>query len=520
MNRKRTHVPLNLILFFSLSTIYCLIPSTSDAIITFQRVYGGTDWEVSWSVQQTQDEGYIIGGSTESFGADSGDVYLIKTDSLGDTLWTRMYGGASVEYGYSVQMTSDGGYIITGYTTSYGAGAEDAYLVKTDSLGDTLWTRTYGDTMNDYGLAVQQTSDGGYIITGSTGSFGSGGVDLYLIKTNSSGDTLWTRIYGGPDDDWGRSVKETPDGGYIISGTFGRFSSTWGDVYLIKTDSLGDTLWTRTFGGADEEGGNAVVLTSDGGYVIAGFTDSFGPGFRDAYLIKTDSLGDTLWTKTHGGLAYDDAYAVQETSDGGFILTGSKTGSSGAADVYLLRTNSSGDALWTRMFGGVVYDRGNSVQETQDGGYIIAGQTFSFGSGQGEVYLIKTDGDGLMGIEESNNEYRTRNIDFRLFNNKPNPFSKLTAIRYQIPQTPFNKGGSRGISVSLKIYDISGRLIEILVDERQNPGVYKIEWDGRIPESGVRSGIYFYKLNVGTNSPNRAGYSPIFSETKKMILLR
>jgi hypothetical protein len=316
-------------------------------------------------------------------------------------------------------------------------------------------------------------------------------------------------------------VQETPDGGYIIAGVFGRFSATWGDVYLVKTDSLGDTLWTRTFGGADEEGGNAVELISDGGYVIAGFTDSFGPGFRDAYLIKTDSLGDSLWTKTHGGLAYDDAYSVQETSDGGYILTGSKTGSNGIADVYLIKTNSSGDTLWTRMFGGGVYDRGNSVRETQDGGYIIAGQTFSFGSGQGEVYLIKTDGEGLMGIEESNNEYRTRNIEFRLFKNHPNPFHHSTLIRYRIPSTnpasrispaspalPVGRP-SGGHHVSIKIYDITGRLIEVLVDERQNPGIYQIEWDGRVSESDITSGIYFYRIVSGE-----------YAQTRKMILLK
>ena len=177
--------------------------------ITFQKTYGGTGNDYANSVQQTTDGGYIIAGYTASFGGDSSHVYLIKTDSLGDTLWTKTYGGDSSDIGNSVQQTTDGGYIVAGTTNSFGAGNVDVYLIKTNSIGDTMWTKTYGGTNIDVGSYVRQTLDGGYIIARYTGSFGAGGFDVYLIKTNSLGDTLWTRTYGGTFADFGSSVQQT-----------------------------------------------------------------------------------------------------------------------------------------------------------------------------------------------------------------------------------------------------------------------------------------------------------------------
>ncbi|MCP4631383.1 MAG: T9SS type A sorting domain-containing protein, partial [candidate division Zixibacteria bacterium] len=188
------------------------------------------------SVQQTTDGGYIIAGETGSYGAGNRDSYLIKTDSSGDTLWTQTYGGASHDIAESVQQTTDGGYILGGYTESYGAGNRDFYLIKTDSSGDTLWTRTYGGAAYDYAESVQQTTDGGYIMTGYTSSFGAGGADCYLIKTDSSGDTLWTRTYGGAIYDMAYSVQQTTDGGYIVAGGTNSFGPGSADFYLVKVE--------------------------------------------------------------------------------------------------------------------------------------------------------------------------------------------------------------------------------------------------------------------------------------------
>ncbi len=234
----------------------------------------------------------------------------------------RTYGGIGEDQSYSAIQTLDGGYIVTGYTYSYGAGSADVYLIKTDSLGDILWTKTYGNLYRDFGHSIAQTSDGGYIIAGGTMSYGAGSYDVYLIKTDSLGDTLWVRTYGGADGDCGYSVAQTSDGGYIVSGYTYSYGAGSCDVYLMKTDPLGDTLWTRTYGGADEDCGISVAQTSDGGYIVSGYTYSYGAGSGDVYLVKTDSLGDTLWTKTHGGNYPDYGLSVIRTPDEGYIITG------------------------------------------------------------------------------------------------------------------------------------------------------------------------------------------------------
>ena len=212
---------------------------------------------------------------------------------MGDTIWTRTYGGSDDDAGWSVAQTTDGGYIIAGWTESFGAGMEDVYLVKTDVEGDTLWTHTYGGSSTDWGYFVAQTTDSGYIVAGRTASFGAGSSDFYLVKTAPDGDTIWTRTYGGTDSDYGYSVVQTTDGGYIVAGGTRSFGAGEYDVYLVKTDALGDTIWTRTYGGSDYDGCRSIVQTSDGGYIIVGETKSFGAGLHDVYLIKTDSLGYT-----------------------------------------------------------------------------------------------------------------------------------------------------------------------------------------------------------------------------------
>ena len=312
--------------------------------------------------------------------------------------WTKTYGGSDDDWGHSVQQTRDGGYIIAGYTLSFGAGGSDydVYLIKTDAYGNVEWTKTYGGSDLDYGCSVQQTSDGGYIIAGWTFSFGAGEADVYLIKTDAYGNVEWTKTYGGSYYDWGYSVQQTEDGGYIIAGSFS--VDGWDfDVYLIKTDAYGNVEWTKTYGGSDDDWGRSVRQTLDGGYIIAGKTESFGADGSDfdVYLIKTDAYGNAEWTKTYGGSNWDYGYSVQQTQDGGYIIAGwTKSFGAGDSDVYLIKTDAYGNVEWTKTYGGSYCDFGESVQQTLDGGYIIAGGTCSFGAGGEDVYLIKTDAYG------------------------------------------------------------------------------------------------------------------------------
>jgi hypothetical protein len=472
------------------------LASSSYGQITFERTYGGRLSEVGTCVEQTSDGGYIIAGYAESFGHGHTDVYLIKTDSCGDTLWTRTYGGSEWDVASCVRQTSDGGYIIVGETSSFGAGFMDAYVIRTDSHGDTLWTKTFGGSQTEVAESVRQTSDGGYVIVGSTSS-GHSSNDVYLIRMDSAGDTLWTRTYGGFTIDWGHSVEETLDHGYIIAGYTRSFGAGSDDAYLIRTNSVGDVVWQATYGGSTYDWAFSVDQTADGGYVLAGYTYSFGAGWDDLYLVKTDSLGNTLWTKVYGGGLWDEGKCVWQLSDGGYIVAGfTYSFGAGECDVWLLRTDPSGDTLWTRTYGGIMLDPGYSVWETRDSGYILVGATESFGAGGHDVYLIKTDENGLTGVAAPSSPPKPRASGLTLLQNSPNPFRRSTLISYSLPQATH---------LTLSIYDITGRLVETLVNEPQQPGIHRVRWNRKANPSGV----YFYRMQAGE-----------FVETRKMVVVR
>ena len=366
--------------------------AVADPDTLWTRWYGGASDDEAYSVEQTADGGFIIVGCTESFGADGKDVWLIKTDAQGDTLWAKAYGGTGDDEARSVEQTSDGGYILTGSTGSFGAGAADFWLLKTDAQGDTLWTKTYGGGSNEWSFDVDQTADGGYIIVGTMQSFAIAYDDVWLIKTDSFGDSLWTKNWDiNINDDRGAEVQQTHDGGFIIVGhTYYTGSGNVLDFTLFKTDSLGNTLWTGTYGERKEQRGASVRQTSDSGYVLTGYTADQYNTNPDVYVVKTDSVGDTTWTRTYGGSDWEEGYLVRQTNDGGYFLVG-KTNSFGAGgfDVWVLETDANGDTLWTKTYGGTGDDVGYSGQQTADGGYIIAGYTASSGAGGKDVYLIR-----------------------------------------------------------------------------------------------------------------------------------
>jgi hypothetical protein len=475
----RRHVSVSVVI------LAVILPTILLGQITFERTYGGGLEDRAFCVQQTSDGGYVLVGLTYSFGAGYEDVYVVKTDSTGDLIWTKTFGNSSFDDGAFVEQTEDGGYIIVGTAFVIADSLWRVYLVKTDSLGDSLWSRTYSGGIT-FGSCVRQTKDGGYIIAGSYGMSA-----VFLLRTDSLGDSLWSGPYGGLE---AYGVQETDDGGYIVAGRCLAGSRT--DAYLIKTDSVGNTLWTRTYGGDDAERGYCVEQTADGGYVVVGFTSSFGAGQEDIYLIRTNSSGDTLWTKTYGGTALDWGYFVHQTSDGGFVICGGTWSfGNGHIDAYLIKTDSLGDTIWTRTFGGFSEDWASCVQITDDGGYVLAGWAGSFGAGNYDFYLIKTNENGLTGICESSSRERVPVSGVRLLQNAPNPFHHTSVISYSLPQTTH---------VTLAIYDITGRLVETLLNETQQPGIHQVRWN----RQNNPSGVYFYRLKAGA-----------VVETKKMVVV-
>jgi predicted secreted protein len=372
--------------------------------LDWSKTFGGLADDFGDSVQQTSNGGYVVAGYTNSRGAGGYDVWLMKTDSNGNKVWDKTFGGNSTDTGSSVQQTSDGGYVVVGGTNSYGAGGYDVWLIKTDSNGNKVWDKTFGGISDDGGSSVQQTSDGGYAVAGYTISYGAGGAAVWLIKTDSSGNEVWNETFGGTSAyDMGVSIQQTSDGGCVIVGYTNSCGAGGYDVWLIKTDSNGNKVWDKTFGGNSTDTGNSVRQTSDGGYIIVGHTNSYGAGGYDVWLIKTDSNGNKVWDKTFGGTSDDGGSSVQQTSDGGYIVVGG-TGSYGAGveDVWLIKTDSTGNKVWDKTLGGPSYEFGEAIQQTSDGGYVITGTTESYGAGHADVWLMKVRPEGELPITPGN----------------------------------------------------------------------------------------------------------------------
>jgi hypothetical protein len=296
-----------------------LVKTDANGNTAWTNTFGVTStFDCGYCVQQTTDGGYIISGIYSGYG-----LWIIKTDSSGNQQWNNVFISNGVDTAYSVQQTNDGGYILVGGYQYLPGGASDVWLIKTDSSGVKQWDKKFG-LGGEYGYCVRQTTDGGFIITGSTNSYGAGNNDVYLIKTDAAGTSTWTQTFGGIQNDAGYSVRQTSDGGYIVTGYTYSFGAGQSDVYLIKTDSGGNPTWTQTFGGTNDEIGESVRQTTDGGYIIGGTTQTFGSGGIDIYLIKTDSGGNKQWDDTYGGAGHDDGKCVQQTSDGYYIIAGSK----------------------------------------------------------------------------------------------------------------------------------------------------------------------------------------------------
>jgi len=378
-------------------TIFATSPSPS-----FCKAIGGDKDDWGSSLIQTSDSGYAIAGSYSFFGYKdevdevyAGDVYLVKLDANGNLQWTKTIGGEKTDVGFSLIQTSDGGYAIAGYTKSLGAGGEDVYVVKLDAKGNLQWTKTIGGPADEVGFSLIQTSDGGYAIAGKTESFGAGGADVYVVKLDANGNLQWTKTIGGPASEAGSSLIQTADGGYAIAGYTTSFGAGLSDAYLVKLDANGNLQWTKTIGGKDFEDGYSLIQTSDGGYVIAGYTRSFGAGGADVYVVKLDANGNLQWTKTIGGPESEEGNSIIQTSDGGYAIAGfTYSFGAGKTDVYVVKLDAKGNLQWTKTIGGPKSELGLSLIQTSDGGYAIAGHTESFGAGETDVYVVKLDKNG------------------------------------------------------------------------------------------------------------------------------
>lgn len=475
--------------FFCSSLIFLL--STNSLLLsqtTFERTYGGIYSDSGRSIIETADQGYVILATANSFsGNNTNAAYVIRTDASGDTLWTKIIRGEGNDVGVDIQHASDGGYVLAIASSSVNPDRSyDIYFVKIDDAGNTLWSKTYGGSDLDYVHSMTTTKDGGYALLAHTFSFGNGGSDFYLVRVDQAGDTLWTKTYGGSEWDWGSTVQQTEDDGFILVGETKSLGDSDGDVYLIKTDSVGQTQWRKIYGGPEQDRGFYVIQTDDKGYMVVGITASYGAGNTDCYVIRTDSNGDSLWTRTFGGVDEDFANAVQQTSDGNYVFIGGVSAMGfGKIDAHLVKFSPDGNMLWEKFFGGVEQDWWHRVLETTDGGFALVGRSESFIAGNGyDIYLVKTDGAGNVTSVRGENSKSYPEL-FSLNQNYPNPFNPQTTIVFDLPIS---------ISVTLEIFDVKGRSVATLLQgQHLSAGVHKRVFDA----TELTSGLYYYRISAG-----------------------
>jgi len=418
MNHKKSSLSVIAIM----AAIFCCASKISAQIpgIEWQKCLGGSSVDEALAIRQTADNGYIVAGYTDSDDSEvtglhaPSDFWVVKLDTVGNIQWEKALGGSNAEVAEDIMQTFDGGYIVTGYTNSNDGAGEvsgnhgtwDYWVVKLSAAGDIIWQRSLGGSFQDLGYSIKQTTDSGYIVAGS--SFSDDGnvsgnhdsADAWVVKLSPTGGVQWEKSLGGSRNEDARSIKQTSDGGYIVTGTTnsndGDFTSNHGgyDAWVMKLSDTGAIQWQRTYGDTGTDIAQAIQQTFDSGYIVAGYSNSTAGdvtgnhGGFDYWILKISSLGDIQWENTYGGSNDDIAAAIQQTTDSGYIVAGTTfsddseiTANYGQSDAWIIKLSSSGGLLWQKSFGGSDYDGARSIQQTSDSGFILAGYTLSVDSG-------------------------------------------------------------------------------------------------------------------------------------------
>jgi len=479
----------------------------------WMAMFGGSFSDAANSFCITPDNGFVLAGYTNSFGASNSDVYWVKTDPNGNEVWSQTFGGSGWENAKDVcNAVGNDGYVSAGYTTSSASNSFDVLLVNIDSNGDVQWIQVYGGDEFDTAESICQTSDNGYLLCGYTSSFGAGEDDIYLIKTDDNGDSLWTKTIGCERSDMGHSIKPTSDGNYIIGGSTGFYDAPYPgsngrnrEIYIIKIDEAGDILAENTFWVMDThqnsfDTGYNICETSDGGFCVVGCTSQHFQELMDVAVLKVDSQLNEVW-KTNLEMEdyYDFGYSIcEDEGTGNLYISGSfKYVNEAKADMFCLLLDSAGNEIEREYFGSTGSECGCKILQVNDGSFVISGYTSSYGEGANDAWLLK--------ICNPNSQNSQDEIPdgSQLFQNYPNPFNPSTTISFSL-------NTEKAEDTEIEIYNISGQKVNTLVNEVFPAGVHSVAWDGRNSNGDrVSSGIYFYKLKTER-----------YEEIKKMILLK
>ncbi|MCC6690141.1 MAG: T9SS type A sorting domain-containing protein [Bacteroidia bacterium] len=476
---------------FLLLLCCCSTNFFSNSIRFKQSIGGNATPDNGYCARQTFDRGYVAVGTTANSSFGNTDIYVVKTDSMGIVIWTKNFGTTSIEAARYVEQTADSSLIIVGYTNNVVGNGYDIYLLKIDRNGNKLWDKTYGGSDWDFAYSVHQTSDGGYIVAGGTYSYGKGNEDFYLIKTDLNGDTLWTKTYGGTDDDEAHSVRITSDGGYLLAGETKSFSDSNGDAYIIKTNSTGDTLWTKTYGGSKEDLANDIIESTNGNYIFCGRTYSYSNTEANFYLMRLQNNGVKIWEQTGyiKDSIYDSLEGIVELKNGNIASIGiSYSWGGGQDDGFLLITDALGNYIDGPTYGTGGRDQCYSIAITNDKGFIICGSTDStqIGFNQPNLFLVKTDSTGhIPGLKYWFSVTEKNNTAISEVTIYPNPLHSTAHLSFSSAEslTPSD--------IKITLTDIIGR--EHLINYSL-ASIHEKRFDLLISNENLNAGVYFVTI--------------------------
>ncbi len=488
-------------------------PFETVSQITFQKVFDISNYPTGGNKMiQTIDGGYIIYGTTW-YGAGSNDLFISKIDSIGNLEYTRIIGGIKIEIAGDIIQSADGNYFICGTTKSFSPWSyNEAFLSKINSMGDMLWTKTYGDA--SYANCMLKTADGGFLLGGSI-SMGGIDSDCYAVKVDSLGQLQWAKSYGIPNMlDVFNNIQETFDGKYALFGDKGFYASPNRDVTITKINESGDLIWSKSFGGPYIDYGIIGLQTSDSGFIVIGATYGFDTTQQqstpDYYVIKTDSIGNHIWSKSYGGIYYDFAYGILENSNNEYIIAGNSTNPFVGSDIYVIKINDNGDTLWTRNLASNGDDRCYSLNNASDGGYILTGFTRSFGFNIGANYIIKTDSNFNFGCNEN---YVSKQIMVTPTIEANTGF--VTGIFNPVLATPAfqidSAGGITTICQSLGTNEFSFVGTSLIIKPNPATDVISLNWNRSINSGNIKiinciGSIVFFEPIIKESSKNVSLY--------------
>ncbi len=447
----------------------------------WSETYGGDGNEVPSEMIETNDQGYLIVGSTFTSGQPD-DGYIVKVDASGNEMWTKTIGEQHEVEFTSIDNTHDNGYVISASRISGGGTLNQALLVKMDSAGDTLWSRVYGGDIRSFAYSISQTSEGGFI-AGGTRLSDDTGYDLWLLKVDSAGDTLWTQQFGSTEHEWLNSVIETSDGYYLSAGT-GAGVEGGENAWVAKLDSDGTPIWVERFDVGTAF--NKIIEASDQSYVVVGRTFNEGVGGHKGLIMKLDQNGVIQWSNSYLSDRENVFESVLETSELDFLMVGDAAFTSSSPQLWLLKANPTGELIWSRRYLAPLSSSGKSVVETQDQGYVFAG-SFRDISGDSNFWLFKSHyfGNTIGYTAVRPNVGIPSNFNLAAF---PNPTNNSANIMFSL---------SVSSPVTISIYNMLGTEIWSYFKRRQSAGTHRLTWDMTSSEgSRLSTGTYIIKLST------------------------